>query len=442
MIVVFVIIWLILIRLGFTKILPLKLFSISGFNLAGVIFFIGLGFAFKHDYPPLKIILIITVFYTFLIIGELLGKYFKFDIKRYRKIGEKINLIKSIRLVLLIIFIFYCLLPFFEIITSGESIKDRILDTWMSYGVTERAQRLKEHHYGQQELSGISAFTRAFQRQIPSFWYLSIGVIFINFPRFTYIFLLANAFGIFITSGGARSPIIIALLIPLLLFFMSLKKKKLLFFVIPIVVIVVFLLLNFLLYGRQGRTSTVEFSNIIAETIQTDFAYGGRALDFTSELLIGNFERGLYYIKHLIVFMIPRFLYPSKPIVDPNWEMTEAYFNLSLWMRGSITLFTPLAEAFYFFGYIGLLIIPFFYGFTTAFLERLYSSSKSYIGLLTQVYIWAFLGMRHTYWNVFGSLIIGNFLILFLIFSVKFLKYNSIFKYKKKIKIKSFNLYG
>lgn len=48
---------------------------------------------------------------------------------------------------------------------------------------------------------------------------------------------------------------------------------------------------------------------------------------------------------------------------------------------------------------------------TTTKIET-YSSSPVLRGLLAQVYLWAFLGMRHTYWNLFSALLVLNFLLI------------------------------
>jgi hypothetical protein len=44
-----------------------------------------------------------------------------------------------------------------------------------------------------------------------------------------------------------------------------------------------------------------------------------------------------------------------------------------------------------------------------------------YKGLLIQVYLWAFLGMRLTYFNLFSTLIAANFVLLLLLVAGRFL---------------------
>jgi hypothetical protein len=68
-------------------------------------------------------------------------------------------------------------------------------------------------------------------------------------------------------------------------------------------------------------------------------------------------------------------------------------------------------------GYVGLFIIPFLYGLTTVFLERIYLQSLAYRGLLAQLYIWSFLSMRLTFFNLFSALVARNWLVLLFIFA-------------------------
>ena len=70
--------------------------------------------------------------------------------------------------------------------------------------------------------------------------------------------------------------------------------------------------------------------------------------------------------------------------------MTEWYTGVPYYVYRSIWLFTPLGEALFYMGYVGILIIPFLYGLTTVYLERIYLQSSAYRGLLAHLYIWSF----------------------------------------------------
>jgi hypothetical protein len=80
---------------------------------------------------------------------------------------------------------------------------------------------------------------------------------------------------------------------------------------------------------------------------------------------------------HVLGQPVPRFLWDSKPYNNVNQDMTEVYVDEPFSSYGSILLFTPLGEALYYFGYFGLVIIPFLYGFTIKTMSRLYRSSPA-----------------------------------------------------------------
>jgi len=169
------------------------------------------------------------------------------------------------------------------------------------------------------------------------------------------------------------------------------------------------------LLGRQGQVISINFFESINRVLYSDFAYGGKALEIATMTRPPTLETGIDYIVRLMGMIVPRILWPSKPIIDPNWEMTEVFKGTTLARSGTISLFTPLGEALFYFGYIGLIIVPFLYGFTTTFLERIYLTSKCFWGLLAEVYIWSFLGMRHTYYNLFTILVVGRLVVIILI---------------------------
>jgi hypothetical protein len=185
---------------------------------------------------------------------------------------------------------------------------------------------------------------------------------------------------------------------------------------------------DLLLNGRQGIVVTDSIQTRIERTIEKDFAFGGLGVDLARLVGPGGFERGQVYAEKLLTLPIPRILYPEKFTVDPNLEMTEAYTGNLIAKTGTIILFTPIGEALFYLGYFGLIIIPFFYGFIIQFLSRIYSSSRIFVGLLAQVYIWAFLGMRLSFWNVYGELFVLNFSLLacLLIWNFLNIKRNSV----------------
>jgi hypothetical protein len=182
--------------------------------------------------------------------------------------------------------------------------------------------------------------------------------------------------------------------------------------------------MDLLLQGRTGQEATGGLIDRVERTLRSDFAYGGIGMDLAQHARPASLDTAADYLVRLVTLPIPRVLWTGKPILDPNWEMTETYTGVPLSVVASITLFTPLGEALFYFGCLGLLIIPIMYGFTVRLLERVYSSSLICRGLLAQVIVWAFIGMRHTYWNLYSALILVNLLAILFLLVVKWLAVN------------------
>jgi hypothetical protein len=154
--------------------------------------------------------------------------------------------------------------------------------------------------------------------------------------------------------------------------------------------------------------------------LKTDFAYGGLGLKVGMAARPESLDRGIDYLVRMAVQPVPRGLWPDKPNINPNQVLTEFYFGRSLEDVGVVLLFTPLGEALFNFGFFGIVLVPFLYGFTAVLLERFYSTSKVYKGLLIQVYLWAFLGMRLTYANLFATLVAENFVLISMLVAATF----------------------
>lgn len=404
---------LIFIRLSIRKFLPWKILSASSFNLAGVLLFIGLGMEDNSlNTPSLVKITIVIVFYICLLFGEITSKNINCSFNKFKRLGDYVLHRSVLRYILNLVFIFYILSSIVNVFSLGRSISEIIYVGWMSNMQLERSRSLVRYAYSR-KLIGMEALINMISAQMKGFWYLSIGAIAYHKPLLTYLFLTIYSFSVFLLSaGGTRSGFAIGIMVPILLFLFSTKYKKLGIIILLITSIGIILLLNITLLGRQGLAISTNFFESISRVLYTDFAYGGKALELATIAKQPTLEKGINYFIHLIGVLVPRVLWPSKFIIDPNWEMTEAYAGTTLYRGGTIFLFTPLGEALFYFGYIGLLIVPFLYGFTTTFLERIYSTSKCYWGLLAEVYIWSFLGMRHTYYNLFTTLVVGKLVMI------------------------------
>ena len=370
-------------------------------------------------------ILVGIAFYLFLVLGEYCARHMKINTNRYKRFGLVLVTYPIPKYMLIMFFIIISLLPFLQILSSGQSINDLFASIWMTNTVSATSTGLIE--ISGQSLTGIEALIKGIQTQLTGFWYLGLGILLIWKRRLFYPVFAIYLIGSLFFSGGFRSLLMASLILPILLYLMSAEKprperiarSKQPLPIRPVsIMLICFLLVGFLLaldwlrYGRQGMVSEGTILDRLERTLRTDFAYGGLGLRFGLDNLPDSMDRGISYIERTLVLPIPRVLWPGKPTLNPNQEYTELATGRSFADLGSIILFTPLGEALFNFGYVGIVFIPFFYGFVVVLLERIYSSSKVYKGLLAQVYIWAFLAMRLTFFNLFLTLVVTNFILI------------------------------
>lgn len=420
-----VLLLILLTRQMWRHVLPWRLISVSTINLAALLVFIGLGLEYMYLTETYLGLFMVLVFYQFLLFGEYLGNLIKVNHISWSRLGNWFNRNFCARIIFFLVFWIYCLMPLVTVLIKGQSIPGLLANTWASYGVTDRATRLVEGIYARREENGTLALLRGIEQQLVGFWYLAIGIVWSLKPRMAIVGLLIYLFGQLLISGGARSGIFIAIgMIVILRFLSGGNEVKSLFrwdriILIFIIAIGSLLMLDYLLMGRSGLVATGTVSERISRVLQKDFALGGLGIDFATHTRPPTIETGVDYLFRLLTNPVPRALWPTKYIVDPNLEMTEQYTGMGIESVRTIYLFTPIGEALFYFGYVGLLIIPMMYGFLTTLLERIYRTSPVYGGLLAQVYVWAFLAMRHTFWNLWSALVVVNFLLLVFLFFLK-----------------------
>jgi hypothetical protein len=177
-------------------------------------------------------------------------------------------------------------------------------------------------------------------------------------------------------------------------------------------------LLGVLRQARSGAYLRASALDQVMNTLSIDFAYGGLGVEFLHSNAGPSLEKGLTYLGRMVAMPVPRSLWPTKPIMDPNWEMTEAFSGGTLAATGTIRLFTPLGEALFYFGTFGLFLVPFCYGLLSTYLERMYRSSAAFSVLLAHLLIWSFLCWRLTLWNLFGEVLVGNIGVLLLLWVI------------------------
>ncbi len=415
---------LILLRVAWSFVIPWRLLSLSTTNLAGTLLFVALGLQYMPLTHPMEGAVYVLLFYQCLLIGELLGKVIRLDQQGLTVVGDWFVSNRAVYIGSFVVFCIFCLLPLINLMASGRSITSAIETTWSGGGVASRAAIVMDT-INIRSTSGLTAVLAGLQQQLIGFWYLSIGVLYRRHSRITLVGLLVYIFGVFVSSNGARSSIFIAVGIVAMLWLLSqtqgrrkrLKSIHILFVILLGVASLV--ALDFLMSARTGFSQQSGVFTRISRTLKNDFAYGGLGIDFATAARPATLETGTDYIFRLITGPIPRALWPEKSTVDANLEMTAYYLGQPMNVITSIQLFTPVGEALFYFGFVGLIIVPLLYGFATTWLERVYSTSPSYWGLLAQAYMWSFLAMRQTFYNLWFALIVANFSLLIFLFVSK-----------------------
>ena len=390
---------------------PLRALSVSSANLAGVALFGLLGVVLDAGDDVWRNVGIVLLAYGAVLLGEAAGSRLRINEPRWRRVGAVLADVGLSRWALTLFAVLYIALPVMRTGSEGQ-LANMIKDS-LAFGSTGAyTETVIEQNYAQATRPRSEAAAAGLVAQLPGFFLLAVGSIFIRYRRLAYLLLLGSAALDFVVSFGGRTTLMIGLGIPVILALTRLRGRWRVFLLGGGLIVGALLLLGALRHARSGAYTRVSVSNEIARTLTIDFAYGGRGLRFLHLDVGASLHKGFAYVGRMVIMPVPRSLWPTKPIVDPNWEMTEAFLGKSLAKAGSITLFTPLGEALFYFGRFGLILVPFAYGLLSTGLERLFLTSKVFSALFAQVLIWSFLCWRLTFWNLFGQLVVGNLAVL------------------------------
>lgn len=398
------------------------LLSASSANLAGVILFVGIGLQFYEFGDFWEKCAILIAFYFFLVVGERAAMVLPLGGNRFGRFGNLLIKNRSSRLILLGLFVLLTIMPAVALLSGGPAVIIRAIQTWGSGNTAAYNQSVVDYSYNLGNVSSIQALINGVAAQFDGFSYLGAGIGAATSFFMLYPLLLLQAFMTLLSSGGSRTMFMILFLLPVLIWLLTrqrtlvkhrARKSIFLFLALGAISILSLISMDFLLQARKGEISSSSGGVVerIERAIRYDFAYGGLGLHLGSTAQ-PTIESGVNHLVRTIVQPIPRFIWSGKPTSNPNQDMTEWFTGQPYYVYGTIWLFTPLGEALFYMGYVGIFIIPFLYGFTTIFLERIYLQSPAYLGLLAQLYIWAFLCMRLTFFNLFSVLVARNWLVL------------------------------
>jgi hypothetical protein len=398
-----------------------KLISASFFMLMGTLLFVGLGLEYDRYENITLSIVIVVIFYIFLVIGERVARLIRLDERGFCQVGDFLVNSRLIRTGFLVLFVVYAVLPLARVLVSGQSVSQLLTATWASNSLDSLSQTMLENTT--RSGTGLEALLDGVQRQLIGFWYLSLGVALVSLrSQVVFPILVVYLLGTFMTGSSSRTVPMMAALLPIMIWLSSAKRLRVKnILVAGAIALAIVISLDSLVMGRAGSVAEGTLGDRVERSLRVNFAYGGLGLQLGMLGLPDSPDRGIDYLIQTAALPIPRVLWPDKPSANPNQVFTEWYTGLTVENLGSLLLFTPLGEALFNFGYFGLALVPFLYGFTVTLLERLYSTSDVYKGLLIQVYLWAFVGMRLTYFNLFATLIAANFVLLFLLVAGRFL---------------------
>jgi len=237
-------------RIVFSRILPLRLLSVSTYSLAGILLFIGLGLEFNRFYDPWLSVLIINIFYLFFLVGELAGKKIRINTRQFAALGEWALRRSLWRNALLVIFVVYIVLPFLQVLFSGVSPRELLMNTWTTSGIAERSQSLVDHLFGQASSANL---LKSLLTQLTGAWYLSIGIALVYFRKLSFAGLVFYVFVQLMVSTGSRSGVMIAVGLVVTLWIRVKRRRSLAVIVILVLIGVgAFVAMDALLLGRGG----------------------------------------------------------------------------------------------------------------------------------------------------------------------------------------------
>lgn len=380
------------------RVLPWRLASVSTLNFVGVLVFVVTGVAADENYPALFKFGLMVGFYGSVLTGELLAAKIRTPSSLLPNLQRLLLNSKPAGLIAFAAFAVTALLPGLGLIWSDAN-----------YVITSNAdvQQLMSLR-GQSAVQdvglseGIEGLLRSVFLQVSTIALVGLGVGVRLFPKSTLIVLvLASGIAYSTSAYGARSGFAIAMATLLLVYYFTARRKRIALCVLGAGALVILFLLEQRLHVRSGSEVRGTPAERIEMLLATDFAYGGMALDCLQHS--ASFDSGARYLIGHAALLVPRFLWPDKPYVATNQEMTTFYLGSG---ADHIVLFTPLGEGLFYFGLLGVALIGLAYGGTTAYLEGLYRTNLILLGFMVEVYVWTFLGYRHTFNNIFLALVL------------------------------------
>lgn len=142
-----------------------------------------------------------------------------------------------------------------------------------------------------------------------------------------------------------------------------------------------------------------------------------------ASLVLSDQVRGNWrdYVLSMATFFIPRAVWPSKPALMYNYEITYMYTGKSIGQGTSVVTSTMLGEAWYYFGWSGTIWLMLLFGITSQFAERFLTRHPLTLGMYFLVLYNSFIMVRSTFLTYYQQAVAAILAGLVLTWLVRFM---------------------
>lgn len=238
-----------------------------------------------------------------------------------------------------------------------------------------------------------------------SYIFVSLWVIaFARAPRMAmliYVLHIVPTLGQYFSRSGLLSMLTVPYL-AYLVFYRPSRRWLVTQFAIGVIVVIIFFSWN--ASTRLGQNYAVTLDTVVADTIRD----AGNSVIPASKILRvdlrGNTED---YLTSMVTFIIPRAIWPNKPILLYNYDISYLMTGSLVGQGTSVITSTMLGEAWYYFGWIGTILLMFMFGVTAQVLERFLTRDLLTLGIYFIVWFNSFVLIRSTFLTYFQGGIIA-----------------------------------
>jgi oligosaccharide repeat unit polymerase len=287
---------------------------------------------------------------------------------------------------------------------------------------------------------GIEAFgTNIMQGIFLCFWVVGFS----KHPRYSIILYVLAILPIFV-SYTSRSQLLGQILVPILGYYTFFRPSRhVLITQIAIFTVSILFFFSWNSAIRLGLVYDATVERFISDTLRDS----GNSVEPATAILTQNWRGDpLDYVISLVSFLIPRSIWPEKPLLLYNVEITFLYSGAWPGPGNPIITSTMLGEAWYYFGVAGTFILMVLFGAYAQLLDVILSRTIWTLGIYYAIIYLSFILIRSTfltYYQTGISYLVAAGIVMF-ICSVIFQKQNhSVYQVRsKQIQSDNMNLIG